>query len=75
MERTEVSSCGLGRRPESKTNISQDHHSRLPYLNMLVARLEMFYQTKEDFLEEEPKQLPHHDSGRDSKGGKLPHTR
>lgn len=29
MERTEVSNCGLGRRPESRTVISNDQFSKL----------------------------------------------
>jgi hypothetical protein len=29
MERAEVSSCGFGRRPESSTRSSNDHHSKL----------------------------------------------
>jgi len=29
MDKTEVSSCGFGRRPERKTRSSNDHHSKL----------------------------------------------
>ena len=36
MDKTEVSSSGFGRRPESKNSNSNDHHSRLQWPNMKI---------------------------------------